>query len=743
MGTIFVSNAAQLSSALITAKGGDTLVLKGGDYGKLSLMNKAFDTPVKIVSESETNPAIFTGLALRNTSNLKFESVKFDYSSKYGEALWASPFAVYDSKNISINKSIFDGDVTKGGSAMDNGYGNGRGLYVIGTTGLELTNNKMSGFHRGAFIHKSTDINVSGNEITDMSSDGLDFAEVKNIVISKNYIHDFRLSTTSIAHPDFIQFMSPNAQIASSNIIITDNFLDQGKGNITQSIFIKNEAVQTGGRPDLFYQDIYIANNIIRNGHSHGITVGDTNGVTVINNTVLANVLAPIASIPSINVISSATDVTVMNNLTNAITVQAKTGWTVSGNFIVQNTNPAGKDYIGKIFSDPLDRDGATLNDFKFIPGNEAERLGVGSTLSKYVGGVSGLILNSDNSAINSLEQKFDASYVIASGGKVNLAGATITWDYGDGKAGTGLLANHVYDKAGTYTATVKIVLASGQVVTADKTFVIKNAAILDMDFDNGPVDNTMISNVANMGLKAQVVTLADGKKVLDLNGGYVSIKTDSEFLNNSKYTFVADFKKDAGAEGKMGRLAYFGGSLVVTVTADGVEAIVSTTKGLKVIKADGLGIKDLDWHRVGVTFSGETGFAKLYLDGKEVGSIGGLEGAFQQGYKAAAFNIGGLYGLSFDGKIDNVNFYGEALPASALAPGASLMSRVNAANLESAAKMSAAAVLIEDNDVATFVAAKTAAPAPSVEQLHEASSDHVFVPTVLPVLPDADFRLI
>jgi hypothetical protein len=744
MGTIIVSNAAQLQSALSAAKGGDTLVLKGGDYGKLSLINKAFDTPVKIVSESETNPAILTGLSLRNTTNLKFESIKFDYTSKYGQTLWESPFAVYDSKNIGITKSVFDGDVAKGVAAMDNGYGNGRGLFVTGTTGFELSNSKLSGFHRGVFVNKSNGLNFSGNEITDMSSDGLDLAEVTNVVISGNHIHDFHFSKESIAHPDFIQFMSPNAKIASSNIKITDNFLDQGTGNFTQSIFMKNEAVQNGAGKELFYKDVFIANNIIRNGHSHGITVGDADGVTIQNNTVLANILAPIASIPSINVFSSSTGVSVTNNLTNGITVLPKTGWTVSGNYIVQNNNPSGKDYIGKIFADPLDKDGATLNDFKFIPGNEAEQLGVGSTLSKHVGGVSGLILNSENNTINSLDQKFDASYVIASGGKVNLAGAKITWDYGDGKSGEGLLANHTYDHAGTYTASVKIILASGQTVTADKTFVIKNAAILDMDFDNGPVDNTMISNAVNMGAKAQVVTMSDGNKVLDLNGGYVAIKTDSEFLNNSKYTFVADFKKDAGAEGKMGRLAYFGGSLIVTVTGDGLEAIVNTSKGLKILKADHLGIKDTDWHRVGVTFSGETGYAKLFLDGKEVGSIGGLEGAFQQGYKGAGFNLGGLYGLSFDGKIDNVNMFGESMPASALALGGSFMSHVNAGNAASAAKMAAAASLIEDSHLDTFVAATSSSPTATVEHVAESSADHGFsLPSVNHIQLDSDFRLI
>ncbi len=749
MAVIVVANASQFNSAMNSIKGGDTIVLKGGNYGNLNI-SKNFTTPVKIVSESDTNPAVFTGMVMKDSSNIKIDGVKFDYVSKSGDPLHHNPFGVFDSKNITITNSTFDGDVSKGAAAVDAGFGNGRGLNVRESEGVEISNNFFTGFHRGAVFDRVTGLKVSGNEVTDMSTDGFDFSEVQNVLVSGNHMHDFHMSALSKAHPDFIQFFSGKTGRPSANIKIVDNFLDQGEGIWTQSIFMRNEAVDIYGRGlPLFYKDITIENNVIRNGHQHGITVGQTIGLMIKNNTVITHVQGDVVSQPTINLYPKSQLVQVIDNLTNGLKITLEPGWVVNGNYLVQNINPVGPDYIGNIFADPFDKIGTTLDDFKFIPGSIVGTLGVGSTLSKYVGGVSGLILNKATNSLDPLDQTFDASNLIAAGSKINLAGAKIVWDFGDGNVGTGLKATNSYDAPGVYTATLTITLANGKVISADKTVIIKNTNILDMDFTNGIIDTSTVPNALSVD-RAKVLTLANGDKVLDLNGGKVSIKTDHEFFNNSEYTFVADFKKDVGAESKTGRLAYFGGSLIVTVQADGLEALVRTSKGTHLLKAYGLGIKDTDWHRVGVTFSGETGFAKLYLDGNEVATIGGLEGAFQPGTRAATFNIGGLYGHSFDGKIDNVSFFGDEMPASFLTPDSTFSAKVNLANAATSSAagsaMAAAAAAVIDDTVGSFVAAKTAAPVGTLDQIIDSSGNLVNIANLLPTsayAADLDFRLI
>ena len=56
----------------------------------------------------------------------------------------------------------------------------------------------------------------------------------------------------------------------------------------TQSIFMRNEVVDQGlAGANMYYQNVLIENNIIYNAHTHGITVGETIGLTIDHNTAL------------------------------------------------------------------------------------------------------------------------------------------------------------------------------------------------------------------------------------------------------------------------------------------------------------------------------------------------------------------------------------------------------------------------------------------------------------------------
>ena len=53
---------------------------------------------------------------------------------------------------------------------------------------------------------------------------------------------------------------------------------------------MRNEMVDTGGAGDeMFYRNITIEDNVIYNAQVHGITVGETHGLTIKNNTILRN----------------------------------------------------------------------------------------------------------------------------------------------------------------------------------------------------------------------------------------------------------------------------------------------------------------------------------------------------------------------------------------------------------------------------------------------------------------------
>ncbi|MFN3938894.1 MAG: right-handed parallel beta-helix repeat-containing protein, partial [Gemmobacter sp.] len=187
----------------------------------------------------------------------------------------------------------------------------------------------------------------------------MNFADVQGVLIENNYIHDFRLSPLSGDHPDMIQFWTTGTTEASTDIIIRNNTLDIGDGNWTQSIFMRNELVDTGkAGAEMFYRNVLIENNTIYNSHLHGITVGETKGLIIRDNSVLHVPDTSIASggtapvnVPTIRVSARSESVTITDNVTAAITGgSGQASWTIKNNAFVQSTNPFGVGFYGDVF---------------------------------------------------------------------------------------------------------------------------------------------------------------------------------------------------------------------------------------------------------------------------------------------------------------------------------------------------------------------------------------------------------
>jgi hypothetical protein len=344
--TITVSTLAELKSALSGATGGETILLQGGDYGKLALSSVDFPSTVTIASADPDNPAVFSGLSLKNVSDLTFDGVLFDYTFSVDDATWFRPFSIEKSDNVTIRNSTFDGDLAEGRSAIDDGYGAGYGLGVRGGSNITVENNEFYNFNRGAVFSDISGLTVSSNDLHGMSSDGMDFVQVQNVLIEGNFLHDFQRSPDSGAHPDMIQFWTNGTNAPSGDIILRGNRLDIGEGAWTQSIFMRNEVVDSqGGGAEMFYYNVLIEDNVIVNGHLHGITVGETNGLTIRNNTLVHADGHDVdgadggIEIPSIRVAAKATDVTIIDNITIGVNgYNGQPGWIVDGNLLLSPT---------------------------------------------------------------------------------------------------------------------------------------------------------------------------------------------------------------------------------------------------------------------------------------------------------------------------------------------------------------------------------------------------------------------
>ena len=274
-----------------------------------------------------------------------------------------------------------------------------------------------------------------------------------------------------------------------------------------------------------------------------------------------------------------------------------------------------------------------------------------------------GFILHEAGSGLNLLSHDFDASNLFGPGGQIDTNGASVVWNFGDGHTATGLTTTHIYQHAGHYGVQATVTLADSSVVLINTTIVVETPVALRVDFNNGYGDLSDIANAASVGAAVTVEAGHDGQAIR-LNGDMVNYATSPEFLNNSEYTVLLDFKKDLGNETAAGRVINFRGSFILNVESNGITACVITDQGVRWLNVSGIGVNDADWHQVALTFSGTLGSAILYLDGAEVARVNDLAGHIQQGSSSHEFYVGDPWGGGLPGLLDNVLFLRGAMDA-------------------------------------------------------------------------------
>ena len=198
---------------------------------------------------------------------------------------------------------------------------------------------------------------------------------VAEVLIEGNHIHDFERSRLASDHADMIQFWTNGSSRPSVNIVIRGNVLDSGTGGATQSIFMRNEEVDRGrAGEEMFYRDILIEENVIINGHLHGITVGESRGLTIRNNTLLRNQAFAQGenrdrrvTIPAINIVGASQDVAILDNIADRFP-ESGPGRRVEGNLLAQDLSPMRPGYYHRLFTAALLDDPRDLENFVYLP---------------------------------------------------------------------------------------------------------------------------------------------------------------------------------------------------------------------------------------------------------------------------------------------------------------------------------------------------------------------------------------
>ena len=267
---IAVANAAQLTSALRIAKGGDTILLGAGNYGDVLIKWYNPAGTVTVRSADVANEAVFRSLRIANSSGYSFADI--DVRSVLGNNGDAGAW-ISESSRISLDRMSFAGSLDR------NNNNDGTGVRIEASNNIQVTNSSFLELTRGGYFVKTDNLVVSGNTIEGVR-EGFNFAAVNDVAIAANLFTAFRPNFLAGDHSDAIQFWNSYVQVGSSRVVIRDNVVLQGANGGTHGIFVRAELDQ------FRHSDFTIVNNLVNTDARQGITVDGIDGVVIRGNTV-------------------------------------------------------------------------------------------------------------------------------------------------------------------------------------------------------------------------------------------------------------------------------------------------------------------------------------------------------------------------------------------------------------------------------------------------------------------------
>ena len=334
---------------------------------------------------------------------------------------------------------------------------------------------------------------------------------------------------------DGIQFWTNGTTSPSTNIIISGNFITSDTDSPMHGIFMRNEVVNSqGGGLDMYYQDITIEDNVIKTAHLWGISVGETKGLLIDNNTILQYydpTHAGALHIPTINSSDSSLDVIVANNIVPQLDLQSTANRVVENNLIVQRDDPNGANYYGDLFVNALDNSTATLADLMAIPGGIIDQLNVGSSLTQPSADPSNSAPTDITLSNTTVAEGSPVGAVVGTLAAVDPdTGDTSTFTLIDNAGGhfavSGanlVLAKAVdYETAQSQTVTVEVTNSAGNSFERDLTIGVTDVAP-GAPTDANSAANSVVEGAAS-GTEVGITALAT-----DVNGGTVTYSLDDD----------------------------------------------------------------------------------------------------------------------------------------------------------------------------------------------------------------------
>jgi hypothetical protein len=270
-----LKTSEQLQTALLTAKGGETIDLGPGLYDELTIKKGRFPTlrkGVVIRAADPANPPIFMKpLILRGFNNIIFRNIHWQLSDA---SLTHQPLVrIHGGSRISFENNVFQGIRSADGHR-------GYGILADDVAGLRIVGSRFTRLNRAIVVSRTKEFRAERNDIFDIGHDGFSLSDISGAIVA-NRIEDFH--PLPGYHPDGIQFHA-NKQAAARDVLIQDNLIVGAADRRIQGIFMR---AGYASDPSQRYRNIRIIGNIVAGSMWNGITVGQADEVEISGNKVL------------------------------------------------------------------------------------------------------------------------------------------------------------------------------------------------------------------------------------------------------------------------------------------------------------------------------------------------------------------------------------------------------------------------------------------------------------------------
>jgi PKD repeat protein len=532
-----VETVAAFNTAIKTATGGETILLKGGvNFGQLKLYRPAspYLSEVTVRSEDPSNRATLHSVAIDRANNLTIRDVNFVNEDRFATiTMGACHNITIDNCDVTANHDPYEAPASFITGISVRGY----------CTNVTISNNLLYRLGSVLSIGQTDGIQVIGNTFRENQLDSINCSsDVCNIVIRGNTFYAQLAKNKPGHHYDNIQFwVHPQATQNSKNILIEDNNIFDFHGIGAQSIFMRaNYNDANGDLIPFMFENVVIRNNLIIAQQANAIAVTRSAGLRIHNNTLVyggdrhSNPSG--VNIPGIGQ-SMSTDAHVYNNI-----------------LPIKHGQPAvdTDEFYGNIRYNLIDGSLARFLLNPYAPEKVRENFTTMPIREAIGKGISSVASGGPVALFDYYLRSTDGEYLYAFDGSLTTPDADhkYVWTFDDGTVLEGRTVARTFEKGGIQNVTLTVTDVQGRSNSFTKQQItVLDPGILDYNFDDGLVDDTAFPS--DLRQTKELVTVPDATGgsavVIGGNNGHLYLPpTDPDLQQieqTRQLTVAMDFK--------------------------------------------------------------------------------------------------------------------------------------------------------------------------------------------------------